>query len=608
MSSDSKVKIYRQSLKSIENHDKLLEYQKKNRDHQKNYALKNPERVKARQAAAYQKRKAQKALLTPVYEGYGNNKSSKLKAASKVSGLPKDDVKAIEVLDHHKRQRLKRVCLDFDFNDDSPPISKKICKATVEKKKLIREFYDDDIISRQKPGKNDAVVIHDVSQSLSLPDQMIRSVTHPQPIPINYYFTFQENGNEIETTKRVMNMSIKEAHKKFEICHPNSGVKLTTFKNYRPENLLSFTTSVKNSCCCIKCENTGFKFEEIKKFLDCDANDLSKLHKLTACDVERFECAIEKCENCKNWRQKIRDFLKTDTDMNQDCVYKVWESSPEDKFTKRINRSISLGELFGLFLNEFGEFRLHIFIATAQQKSLREKKSTLTEEELMYIIDYSQHYAPCAQDEVQVAHFGKRLISVLTAVKYMKNQDPASDIILNDDMSQSPAQHWYYMKRLIEIAKRDNPRLKKLYLFHDGAPTQFKNFKHISNVLFAPEDFGVELVEIFFASCHGKTCGDAVGGTVKNLTDRLLTNNKDLMINNAQEMYNLIKDKCKSRVMLVAKEEYDGYQAMLNERWKRINSIRGTRSFHMFERIDEENVRACVTAYGDGEKFFKMVK
>lgn len=408
--------------------------------------------------------------------------------------------------------------------------------------------------------------------------------------------------------KRVMNTSIKDAYNEFVEANPNANVSFTTFKRYRPQQVVSYTKAVRNSCCCIKCENTEFKFDALKKFVTCDAHNISELFRATACDTSSYLCASGSCRTCKNWKDRVRDMLREGLDRSQDCCYTIWDKSAEDKFTKRFVRVATLDELLVMFIHDFTDYRLHIFTAKRQQKFLMEKKSNLSDEEFIIIMDYSEHYAPGAQNEVQQAFYGKSQISIFTVVMYMKDRDPISFIILNDDLGQDPVQHWYYIKKLTIIAKNEKPTIKKLFTFTDGAPTQFKNFKHISNVLYASQDFGVELTENFFATCHGKTSADEIGGNVKNLTDRLLTNNKNLNINNAKEMFDLIKNKTKTRLILVDKEEYDGYRAMLQKRWTRVNSIKGTRSFHLFGKVDKKNVRACATAYSDGEKIFKMIK
>jgi hypothetical protein len=61
------------------------------------------------------------------------------------------------------------------------------------------------------------------------------------------------------------------------------------------------------------------------------------------------------------------------------------------------------------------------------------------------------------------------------------------------------------------------PQLRKVYYLSDDASSQHKNFKNFLNLSYHEEDFHVAAEWNFFATSHGKSPCDGIGGTIKQL-------------------------------------------------------------------------------------------
>ena len=59
------------------------------------------------------------------------------------------------------------------------------------------------------------------------------------------------------------------------------------------------------------------------------------------------------------------------------------------------------------------------------------------------------------------------------------------------------------------------PQVKKLFYFSDECGGQYKNYKNLMNLCLHKQDFGLDAECIFFATSHGKSPCDGVGGSVK---------------------------------------------------------------------------------------------
>ena len=68
--------------------------------------------------------------------------------------------------------------------------------------------------------------------------------------------------------------------------------------------------------------------------------------------------------------------------------------------------------------------------------------------------------------------------------------------------------------------KRVLQQLSRILYFTDGAASQYKNYKNLSNLCHHGKDHGNEAEWHFFATSHGKSPCDGIGGTVKRLVAR----------------------------------------------------------------------------------------
>ena len=64
------------------------------------------------------------------------------------------------------------------------------------------------------------------------------------------------------------------------------------------------------------------------------------------------------------------------------------------------------------------------------------------------------------------------------------------------------------------------PTINKIEYFSNGCAAQYKIYKNMLNLCRHKADFGIDANWTFFATSHGKSPCDGIGGTVKRLTAR----------------------------------------------------------------------------------------
>ena len=77
-----------------------------------------------------------------------------------------------------------------------------------------------------------------------------------------------------------------------------------------------------------------------------------------------------------------------------------------------------------------------------------------------------------------------------------------------------------FITEMLTAVKNKYQNVKKVIYFSDGAVNQYKNFKMFANLCNHYNDYSISGEWHFFATSHGKSPYDGVGGTVKRLVAR----------------------------------------------------------------------------------------
>jgi hypothetical protein len=137
---------------------------------------------------------------------------------------------------------------------------------------------------------------------------------------------------------------------------------------------------------------------------------------------------------------------------------------------------------------------------------------------------------------------------------------------------------------MLEKLKEFKSNLSKMYYYSDGAASQYKNCKNKRNLCFHEDDFGVKAEWHFFATSHGKSPCDGIGGTVKRLAARSsLHNAMTGYILMPLSLHNFAVSNIKGINFVFAQS--DGISAneeSLSLRMSTITTVVGTRSHHHF--------------------------
>ena len=118
---------------------------------------------------------------------------------------------------------------------------------------------------------------------------------------------------------------------------------------------------------------------------------------------------------------------------------------------------------------------------------------------------------------MQSYHWNSQQPTLHPVVMYYKHVNQAAEqslCIISDDITHNVSFVYKVMSKSINFIKQKvNPEIKKVHYFSDGFAGKYKNKKHFLNLCRHKIDFNVDCVWNFFATNHGKSPCDGIGGT-----------------------------------------------------------------------------------------------
>ena len=77
-----------------------------------------------------------------------------------------------------------------------------------------------------------------------------------------------------------------------------------------------------------------------------------------------------------------------------------------------------------------------------------------------------------------------------------------------------------FICKVISYIKENLHAITKVLYFSDGAASQYKNFKNFVNLYYHEIVHSIQVQWYFFATNHGKSPYDGIGGTTKRIVAR----------------------------------------------------------------------------------------
>ena len=411
----------------------------------------------------------------------------------------------------------------------------------------VLSFYEDDEYSRQLPGKKDCVSI----------------------------------GNKVQKQKRLVLCNLREMFSAFKLKYPDVKLGFSKFCTLRPKwCVLAGASGTHSVCVCSIHQNAVLLVDAI----DWDVTYKDLMGKLV-CNIDNRECMMHRCESCPG-SSSLKAFLDDqleDLDNGAEFHYCQWDTTDRTTLT-----TLTTSEYKDQVIEVINNLTKHSYLAKSQARYLKSKKESLGENEVIVLGDFAENYQFLIQDEIQSYHWSKEYCTLHPLVIYYKdvNGDIQHDSLcfISDDNTHDTSFIHHVQSLLVNYIKESYSHIRKMIYFSDGCGGQYKNYKNFLNLCFHKEDFGVEAEWVFFATSHGKSPCDGIGGAVKrHAAKRSLQRPLNNQILDYKAMLDVCQEEMPSiKFFGIPKEDMVVIRAELEIRYMDGDTVPGTRSSHHF--------------------------
>lgn len=248
-----------------------------------------------------------------------------------------------------------------------------------------------------------------------------------------------------------------------------------------------------------------------------------------------------------------------------------------------------LQEFLDSVCDAFDSLRHHHFVMKSQAAYLRKLKEELTQNVAIILLDFAENYSFIIQDAIQGHYWDNSQATLHPFAIYYKNGDELkcdSFAVISDCLKHDTTAVHCFIAAVLPRLKQEIPDLEKVIYFSDGAVSQYKNYKNFTNLCHHHEEFSLKAEWHFFATSHGKSPCDGIGGTVKRLVARAslqATNCNQILT--ASNMFQWSHKNIKGvQFLFVSSEDISQHEKdfKLEERYTEAKTVSGTRSHHSF--------------------------
>ena len=443
------------------------------------------------------------------------------------------------------------------------PDQKRGKAVTEEVKNYVTSFYSDDEFSRQMPGKKD----------------------------------FVSMGKKVHMQKRLLLCDLKELYSAFKKHYPNINIGFSKFCSLRPKWCILVGRSGTHSVCvCTIHQNVTLMLNAIK--LDKDYHELMSM---LVCDRDSKECMVHRCPNCPE-TAVLTDYLleqllqEEEDDENADEIrFQQWTTVDRSEL---LQQALPVKEFVEVLVDKMNDLTAHSYIARAQAQYLKQCKEELADDSVIILGDFAENFKFIIQDEVQSYHWNQQSCTLHPVVVYFKKHGilaSSSLCFISDDLNHDTSFVHKIMGLTMQYIKENIiANVKKAHYFSDGCAGQYKNCKNFINLCMHQNDFSVDCVWTFFATSHGKSPCDGIGGTLKRLTTRAsLQRPLANQILTAKQVFEFCQQEVHGiNVFFVSHEEMEDARRTLEQRFSRTNTLPGTRGFHHFVPVSASAIAA----------------
>ena len=445
-------------------------------------------------------------------------------------------------------------------------------------KSEVAAFYESDDVSRLCPGRKDSVSVRG------------------------------HNGEKERKQKRLVLANLKEVYSAFKVSHPGANIGFSTFASLRPPwCILAGSPGTHSVCVCVHHQNPKLMLQTLTKELD-----LTDCMKASVCDLASEKCMMNQCELCPG-KEGVVELLGglEELDFSDEITYQQWVTTDRCTLLTVIE---SVEDFIHSLSQKVVHLTRHHYVAQKQALYLNHLKESITPSECIIVGDFSENFSFIVQDAAQGYHWDTTQATLHPFVVYFRDENATLNVeshcMVSDTRQHTTATVYAFQKKLLDNIKVNHPSLAKVHYFSDGCAGQYKNRFNFINLCHHNEDFGLFAEWHFFATSHGKSACDGIGGTAKRLTLKAsLQRPVSNQILTPQDMFAFCRDNIHGvHFYFVSAESIQEVDAALQERFSESHTLKGTQRYHRYVPLSTTTLAVHEVSSGPRARVVSIVE
>ena len=400
-------------------------------------------------------------------------------------------------------------------------------------------------------------------------------------------------GGRIHKQKRLLLLNLKELHQQF-LQSTGKSIGFSKFCELRPKWCVTVNSKGMHSVCvCEKHQNAKlfcsalpgkYTYQDVLLFM--------------VCSLENRNCMMHLCNKCRGsevFKKNLEQiFEEHDLDLDDVFIVKQWMHTDR---TKLMDLQFSVSEFIETICEKLNALQQHHFISKSQSAFLNACKAELRADEVIILLDFAENFSFLVQDAVLGFHWENSQATLHPFTVYYKDGNEICNLsisIISDTMQHDCNTVHAFIVKALEYLKQKLPAVTKVIYFSDGAASQYKNFKNLINLCHHTKDHNLQAQWHFFATSHGKSPCDGLGGTTKRLVARasLQAPEHDQILTPLQMFTWADQHITGIKYIYVSESEVlcNLSRFDLQSRYAKCKTIPGTRSHHSFKPISDNIV------------------
>lgn len=417
---------------------------------------------------------------------------------------------------------------------------------------LVKQFLEDDANSRQAAGKKEFVT-----------------------------------RKQIKKQKRYLLDNMKNLHDKFLKTVPFK-ISYSLFTRLRPFWVVPPTLSNRDTCACTTHENMDLQLAALKKAnILTTVNNFQSMLKALCCDRYSEKCLERTCDECcsktltyAEYNESKPIFLKQWVNKKESIIdLKTKKERFVVKYRKE-QQEILPRNLIAKLETDLPKFFRHVFNIVHQHNSFKKLKESLSENDAIVHMDFSENFCTKYNQEIQSFHFGgsRTQFSLHTVVVYLKNS-VVSYCTMSSNLSHNAGAIWAHLKPVLGSLPSN---IEHIHFLSDGPVTQYRNKSMFYVLCCKLQDMIPNIISYtwnFHEAGHGKGAPDGVGATCKRTADQVIATGGD--ITNLKDFATVIRERCPGiKVDVIESSEIEQFNTFINDKSSEMVAFKGTLLVH----------------------------